>query len=198
VNNLVSNPQFTDVLAELRAENDRYLGAIHDSVFYPEGMQGRDYAAYQSDESYPLDDLTRLATKVSEADPEHLAEFRNAMRHDNPCVRYWAVVGCIVLGGRAKPARPELMERRTDDETLIRIQAARALAGFGDVDAALPTIRRTLEQGHAIFQLRSALVVDESDLLAVAPDLATSLKKVGGYGKRVVDWLLERDELRDR
>jgi arylsulfatase A-like enzyme len=195
VHNLAGQRDYDAVLAELRAENDRHIAAIRDSVFYAEGLQGREFEAYQSDDSYPLDVLTRLANKVSAADPANMADFRQAMSHPNRCVRYWGVMGCVVLGKRAEPARPDLIQRLADSEPLIQIQAARALVGIGEVDAAVPTIRHYLEEGDQIIQLRAALVVDECELLKVVPDLESPLKKVRGqYGKRVVDRALNPDQ----
>ncbi len=191
VRNLANDPAFVDVLAQHRAENDRHIMAIRDSVFYAEGLTGRKFDAYQSDKTYPLKSLLALANDVSAATPDKLDTFKQAMRSKNACERYWGVMGCVVLGKRAADARADLQARLKDDEPLIQIQAARALVGLGDTDAAVPTVRRLLKHRNEIIQLRAALVVDECHLLTAAPDLASPLKQVGGaYGKRVVDWAL--------
>lgn len=191
VYNLAEDPAYSETLRELRSENRRHLLAIRDSLFFPEGLQGRKFEAYQDEASYPLNRLLKLGTKVSRGSPRSLADFRQAMSDDNACVRYWGVMGCIVLGEEAAATRSDLMQRLTDPEPLIQIQAARALAGIGDTKSALPTVRRLLEHKDQIIQLRAALVVDECDLASKAPSVLSTLKSVRGqYGKRVAKWVV--------
>jgi len=191
VHNLADEPAFAEALRELRVENDRHVAAIRDSIFFAEGLRGREFAAYQDDATYPLERLLTLGTQVSERTPKNLADFRKAMSDPNSCIRYWGVMGCIVLGREAASAHPDLTQRLTDSEPLIQIQAARALAGMGDSESALPTVRQLLGHEDQIIQLRAALVVDECDLLSTDPSLVSFLRRVRGqYGKRVVVWIL--------
>jgi HEAT repeat protein len=191
VRNLAGDPKHAEALRLLRAENARHIATIRDSVFYPEGMRGREYAAYQSDETYPLARLTALAARVSEGRAGALPAFVEAMRDENAAVRYWGVMGCIVLGEQGGRARGALRRLLDDAEPLIRIQAARALAGMGDVDRALPAVRRMLAHDDPSLRLRAALVVDECGLLAVDPELESLLRNVDDqYADRVAERIL--------
>ncbi len=188
VRNLAADPEFAEVLARHRAENERHMLAIRDSAFFPEGMSGREFTAYQDDTTYPLRKLQSLATSDS------VEEFVEAMNDDNLCVRYWGIMGCVIQGPRSKSARPRLQRLLEDPEPLIRIQAARALCGMGVSPKAEAVIKRQLVSRDQILQLRAALAVDECGLLARDRTFAEPLKKLRGqYSKRVADLLLDRN-----
>jgi N-sulfoglucosamine sulfohydrolase len=187
VRNLAGDSEFADVLARMRAENDRHIRTIRDSVFYPEGMNGREFAAYQDDERYPLDQLIELANAVSARDQDNVPRFRKAMQHENPCVRYWAVAGCVVLGEQALSAEADLTRCLTDSEPVVRLQTARALAGMGETKAAIPVIRHYAEQGTMELALQAVLAIDECNLLKADPSLRSTLNQIKGqYASRVV------------
>lgn len=192
VRNLAENPEFTEVLAQHRAENDRHLLAIRDSVFYPEGMAGREWSAYQDDERYPIARLLPLATAVSERDVKHVPAFVEAMGDSNPLIRYWGVAGCVTLGSKALVAEDSLTERLADKDSFVRLHAARALAGMGRTAEALPVIRAALvAKDDEILVLQALLAVDECGLLEKDASLRPLVKGAkSSYGVRVVKKVL--------
>ena len=186
-----SKTDYNGDLRRMRAENDRHVRAIRDSVFFPEGMSGRSFEAFQDDGRYPLDRLIRLAGAVSDRKPDNLPQFQQAMTDANPCVRYWGVTGCVVLGRAAAGAERQLMACVGDSEPVICIQAARALAGMGKTEAALPVIRREIENGNARSVLQATLAIDECNLLQLDPSLRSTLARVKDtYASRIVKKLL--------
>ncbi len=191
VRNLATNADHRATLEICRKELSRHLSEIRDSAFFPEGMSGRNYAAYQDDAIYPLAELIPLADAVSEQNTEHLPTFQSAINSENACLRYWAVTGCVALGEKAKEAKPELVARLEDTEPAVQLQAARALAGIGEAALALSTIRQFTENApNQHLELQAVLAIDECDLLAVDPSLEESLKRTkGSYTKRVVEKL---------
>ena len=193
VTNLADDPALAEVLKSHRRENDRHLGAIRDSVFYPEGMNGREFSTYQDEETYPMEGLIPLANAVSKRNSENLPSFERAMENENACVRYWGITGCVVLGEAALPARDSLVKRLEDEEPVNRLQAARALAGMGETDSALPVIREfTARAPSEELALQAVLAIDECGLLETDPGLKALLPKArGSYTKRVVEKLLE-------
>ena len=183
VHNLMADPKYAKILARHRIENKRHMASIRDSAFFPEGMSGRDYAKYQDEKTYPLGRLQSLAnaTKVS--------RFIEAMKDDDPKIRYWGVMGCIVHGQTTK----ELKRLLEDPEPLIRIQAARAICGTKADPAGVAVLREQLQAKDQILQLRAALAVDECNLIQNDPSLAALLKNVRGqYGKRVATHILTK------
>lgn len=192
VRNLAGNPEFAEALKKHRDENDRHILAVRDSVFFPEGMSGRKFAAYQKNESYPLTELIALGSAVSDRDPKNLPIFQRAMESGHPCIRYWGVTGCVVLGKKARELKASLVTLLGDGEPVIVLQAARALAGMGEWEVALPIVRAFLENAQSEeLSLQAALAVDECNLLKVDPKLRESLKQAeGSYTKRVVGHLI--------
>lgn len=184
VHNLISDPKYVKILARHRAENERHMLAIRDSAFFPEGLAEREHSKYQDDEMYPLQRLQALATSMS------APKFLEAMKDDNPCVRYRGVMGCIVQGAKPTRSLEQLLE---DPEPLIRIQAARALCSTKKHQQAFDLLREFLESKDQILQLRAALAIDECNLFD--PSLAAPLKKIKGqYSKRVAQHILAKNK----
>ncbi len=191
VHNLAADGAHAVTLKQLRAENERQILAIRDSVFFSEGLRGREFAAYRNEKVYPLKRLLSLGTKVSQRDQKHVAEFRKAMSDPSACIRNWGVMGCIVLGKESAAARPDLLRLLEDPEPLIQIQAASALAGIGDRESALPIVRKHVTNSDQILQLRATLTVDQYELLTIDHTLRQQLNGVRGqYAKRVVQRIL--------
>jgi N-sulfoglucosamine sulfohydrolase len=193
VRNLADNPAFASELTRHRAENDRHILAIRDSVFFPEGMTGREWSAYQVDDSYPLEELLELANAVSRRDPAELPRFRKAMTNDNKCVRYWGVSGGVVLGRKAALLKTDLIKRLDDSEPIIRLRAARALAGMGEHHRSIPVIREFLGDKSSELVLQAALAVDECNLFDADPSLAQDIRRLKPpYASRIADkWKAE-------
>ena len=122
VRDLADDLRYAEVLKRHRAENERHILAVRDSVFYPEGMTGRDWAAYRDEETYPLAKLLELAGAVSDRDPRDLERFARALRSDNKCERYWGASGCVVLGAKARSLQSQLQKALQDPEPIVRLQ----------------------------------------------------------------------------
>ncbi len=101
-------------------------------------------------------------------------------------------MGCVVLGEPAKPAKSDLIGRLQDAEPIVQLQAARALTGMGETEAALPKIRHSVENApNSALELQAVLAIDQCDLLAADPNLRESLNRVtDAYAKRVAEHLL--------
>ncbi len=192
VHNIANDPAYTKVLERMRAENDRHIRAIRDSVFFPEGISSRGFEVFQDDTRYPIEQLIELASAVSDRQPESLDRFKQAMTNSNPCIRYWGVTGCVVLGEAAIGAERQLAACLDDPESIIRLQAARALAGIGKIELASPVIRHYVREGEPLCVLQATLTIDECDLLSHDPSLRSSLMQVKDtYASRIVKKLLE-------
>ena len=152
-------------------------------------------SARRKDEVYMIEPASGDVLMILDADlsvaPENLPRFKQAMTDANPCVRYWGVTGCVVLGRAATGAERPLVACLGDSEPVIRIQAARALAGMGKTEAALPVIRRSIENGNPRSVLQATLAIDECNLLSLDPSLRSTLTRVTDiYASRIVKKLL--------
>ncbi len=194
IQNRADDPKLAEVLAKHRAENERHLLAIRDSVFYTEGLAGREFSAYQNDESYPLEKLITLN------DSGKLEDFLEVINDSNVCLRYWAVTACLLLGDGAEAAIPKLLPLLEDDDPVVRIQAARTLAGLGKTDEAIPVLRKALRSKSEYEPLQALLAIDECNLLSVDPSLREDIEqmKKGSYSGRVIEKLLRAEANQSR
>jgi len=184
--NRADDPELSEILAQHRSENTRHILAIRDSVFYPEGAIGREFSAYQNDESYPLEKLIALN------DSTKLADLIEAMSDKNASVRYSAVTGSLLLGDKAASAIPNLRPLLKDDDPVVQIQTARTLAGLGKTGEAIPVLRSALHSKSEYLSLQAILAIDECNLLSVDASLLKDIKKMkkGSYSVRVIEKLL--------
>ena len=197
IHNLATDPAMADVLARFRDAHREQIVASQDSVFYPEGISGREYGAYGDKDRYPLARLAELADRVSEGDIKNIGLFRDAMSDPNPCVRWWAVTGCVMLGPEAAPALGELEGRLADPERTIRIQAAKVLAMLDRHDLAIPVLVDAVRANQFPHSMQAALAVDEVGLEQASADLTAALFGVTEpYATRVVDWMFKLDPQR--
>ena len=100
--------------------------------------------------------------------------------------------GAVALGEAAAPLKDSLVGLLKDSEPIVRLRAARALAGMQETGAAIPVIREFLEMGPEMLTLQAALAIDECDLLDADPSLAGPLKRAKGqYVVRVAKEVLK-------
>lgn len=100
------------------------------------------------------------------------------------------MIGCEVLGEAAEPAKADLVSRLQDPEALVQLHAARALAGIGEIEKALPVTRNFLETPP--FQLQAVLAIDECNLLKINHSLRSVFNSTTySYPKRVIAKLMK-------
>jgi arylsulfatase A-like enzyme len=197
--NLAGDSAQSHTLRRFREEHRRHTGTIRDSVFFPEGISGRTYEAYQDEEQYLLEKLWILAEKATDRNPDHVKEFRELMKDDNPCIRWWAITGCVMLGKEAERAADDLQQCLKDTEPTIRIQAAKALAHLGKTELAIPVLKEYLKQDTFPYAMQAALAVDEAQLESFDMETQNLLEQVKEpYVNRVTEWILEMDPERSK
>jgi len=146
VHNLADDPCYAGVLTRLRRALNQHMLAVNDNGFIPESSPLEGYeASRQSD--YPLADVMRLAGRAIELDPANLPGFVEALGDRNEVLRYWAVLGCAMLGDDAAAAADALRQRLADDPSVqVRIAAAEALARLGDTERSVSFLASTLRE----------------------------------------------------
>lgn len=145
IRNLVDDPQYAAVLAELRATLRADMLAIRDTGFIPEAMYrrlagDRTIYEYAQSDQYPIARVVDLADKASSGDAQHLVEFTAALKDPHPVVRYWGAMGCLLLKDQAAPARAALRTALQDDWADVRVAAAEALGYLGSAEEAFQTV----------------------------------------------------------
>jgi len=194
VNNLADDPEFEDVLAEMRAANREHLLRIRDSGFLPEGLMvemgeqaGSIHQAVRDADLYPLEQLMTAAEMATVGDPQNLSKLQELLRDDHPAARYWGAVGCIILDKKSQPAKQTLIElAKSDDSPNVRIAAAEAAAGLGETKLCLDVCTDLLSHNNQWVALHAANVLEHlgDEAKPVLDEIQEAAKKSGGYVKR--------------
>src|SRR5690606_27779381 len=90
----------------------------------------------------------------------HVNKLRTRLRDNNPIVRYWAAIGCTVLGKQAMIALPGLVALFEDPEPCVRIAAAEAMYAINHSTDALPVLADVLSNDNLYVRLQALTVLE--------------------------------------
>ena len=150
INNLAKDPEYENVLLELREKNREWIYDIRDAGFLPEPMMAkiaRDTPVYRYMRSpeVPFEKLVETADMASSRDKTFLDDILVRLTDDYPGIRYWAVIGCIVLEADDSEVINKLKALMKDDpEISVRIAAAEALCRLDEKEGILETLSEAL------------------------------------------------------
>jgi N-sulfoglucosamine sulfohydrolase len=204
INNLADQPQYQKVLSRMRQANHDWIIRSKDLGFIPEAILYRLSLApstlYEElGDSKNLQTIIETAEMSSSRDPKHLKEIIGRLNHQDPSVRYWASVGCIVLKEPSAGAKDILKKLLSDSEIAVRIAAAQALYFLGEKDDAIEALKLALtnENSFARLQALNALQTfgkDASPALTLAKRLILENPKDNDYDSRAAQTLVETFE----
>lgn len=165
IHNLGADPNYKDVLQKLRKANHDWLIESKDVGFIPEGLLSkisettplRDYA---ESGKYALEKVIQTAEIASSRDKSQLKELIKRLSDKDPVVRYWAVMGTIVLKNDAIAAKPKLQTLLNDPEVTVRIASAEALLAFGETDAPVKTLSEALKSENQMARVQALNVLE--------------------------------------
>jgi arylsulfatase A-like enzyme len=144
VNNLATSPEHAETIRRMRTALREHMLRIRDNGFIPEGSPMEGYAATRDKEAYPLERLIDFADVVTKRDPASIPQFVKAMTDANEAVRYWAVLGCLMVGDKATPAKGALVAALGDASPHVRVVAAEALCRIGEAPRGLAALGELL------------------------------------------------------
>ena len=166
VNNLALDPRYQKQLLEMRKANQQHIPEFKDPGFIPEGMRGY----YESKEipyhlvreqNFSMEKVLETAEMATFGKVEDLPEIRKRLKSKNPVIRYWAAIGCVILGEKAMPAKKELLMQLDDDTPDVRIAAAEALAKLGEAEVAVATLISLSFHHNPMVVLQAASALDD-------------------------------------
>lgn len=160
VNNLVSDPEYADVLKRMRTENNRWMTEIRDTGLMPEGeMSTRNQTQtsfeYVHSDSYLFEKILNAAEMSTMRDEGKINEIITFIHDENPTVRYWGAMGCLILGEFAKSAQNDLKMLLEDENPDIRITAAEALCNLGESEIATPVLIEALNEDNLMVRVHA-------------------------------------------
>jgi N-sulfoglucosamine sulfohydrolase len=123
VHNLIAAPEHQAKIAEMRKAMRRMQLELHDSGLIPETMRERRaaehgvtiYEMVRDPKLYPLESYLDAADLALARDRKNLRAFVDGMSDSDACIRYWSVVGLLLLDEGAAPAA-ETLKSALDDE----------------------------------------------------------------------------------
>jgi hypothetical protein len=167
ITNLATHPGYENVLNQMRTALDNHLVAVHDNGFIPEGESMEGYEQSRVPGAYPLATAMAVAALAIQRDPVNLGQLRSWLTHSNAVVRYWAALGCLMLGSAATGAESQLISRLTDKSAAVKGGAAHALCRVGRADQGVPVLANQLTTSKkARVRLRAANSLHEIGELA--------------------------------
>lgn len=144
VHNLAENPDHKDVLSRMRAALREHMLSIRDNGFIPEGSALEGYEQSRDLRAYPMEEIMKVADAAIRRDGANCPRLIQWLSNNHECIRYWAALGCVMLGGKAGPAASVLTSRLKDPSASVRVAAAEALCRIGTDDTALAVLQTSL------------------------------------------------------
>lgn len=166
VNNLAALPAYQEVLQRLRGALYQHMLEIRDNGFIPEGSPLEGYAASRDEKAYPLTRIIAAANLATKRDPTNLARFIQDMNDDNEVIRYWSVLGSLMLKEKAEGAKDALIKAAEDSSKQVRVVAAESLCRIGQSGRALPLLAKLLKDENPIIRLQAANSLDHLGQIA--------------------------------
>lgn len=138
VNNLASDPNYQDVLLDLRSRMQRKVKQLPDLSFYPESHLTE--KAMDNPVAFGQAHKAEIAELVDTADlvflplDQSIRRLRQAFTSENPMIRYWAAMACTALGKKAEPLVGSAQALLKDESQTVRIRAAEFLGSIGAIN----------------------------------------------------------------
>ena len=201
VNNLAADPDYGDILKRMRQELFRQMLEIRDTGVMPEPMLAEritDTTRFEFFHSDVFDyhRVLQVADMATMGDESNLPELIGLLGDKEDAIRYWAAIGCVVLGDKAHGASAQLQEALGDPSAVVRITAAEAVFNLGQEAKALSVIEEALDGDAAVYALNVLDFMGEKiqPLLDTLKNKLASDWKEGKYQPRLAEYLVSKFE----
>ncbi|MCP4375479.1 MAG: sulfatase [bacterium] len=152
VKNLIDDPKHKDKIAELKAALRARQLELFDSGLIPETMRIRRAAAnnitiyemVRNKKLYPLASYLDAADLALVRDKKNVPAFVRGLGDSDECMRYWSIVGLLLLDKQAAPAEKAITKTMSDKSEEVRMLAAWTFVKIGKTDEGLACLRKML------------------------------------------------------
>jgi N-sulfoglucosamine sulfohydrolase len=192
LHNLAAVPEHRDVLERMRTELRNWQIATRDTGFLTEPqvwirLQTNDtpWSMARDELRYPLGRLLEAADCVGRDDVS--SRQRELLRDVDDGVRYWAAVALQARSRLSDADSKALQVALNDTSSVVRIEAAAALARNGDAERALPVLTAALQDESQEISLHAARALELLGPVArpakrVMADVLTAAREAEGRG----------------
>lgn len=155
IHNLVNEKEHFQKIAAMRMAMRKKQLELYDSGLIPESMRERRaaqnkmtiYEMVRNEELYPLATYLDAADIALERESKNLKHFARAMSHEDDAMRYWAIIGLLLLENNAAPAIDTIEKALQDSSHEVRIMAAWVLVKLGKAEQGLACLHDLLFKG---------------------------------------------------
>jgi len=166
VNNLAGNPEYRDVLTDLRERMKDEMLESFDTGLMPEPEMLRlakgstPYEITRDKDIYPMEEILKTCDLATNKDVSS-TEIIEKLQHNNGFVRFWAVVAIQCLEKYESEILIELEKLQKDDFKTVQIEAAKTLIKAGNPEY-VKIILDYLAGDDEIIQLYAARAFEET------------------------------------
>ncbi len=208
--NLAGSAEHAERLAGMRQAMIVQMTENRDNGLLPEGCGEEGYEASRKPGAWPVERVLATALLASSNETANLPELVKAAEDVSMPVRWWAALGCGILGKKAGVAQPVLIKLTEDPSGFVRVAAADALARQGRLDLALPVLEKAMmDLGEPWCSLQACNALDRLGEAArpVLPAVRELIKrnaqdesfsKPQAYPRRILGHMLDVLEGRDK
>jgi hypothetical protein len=209
--NLAYRPEHQGDLERMRRALREWQLTVNDTGLLPEEMMARrarehDTTIYEMAQNRDLYDLPAYLDSADialAADSDNEDHFIALLQSEDPGVRYWAVVGLLMLGELKASAVSALSSRLNDEEHVVRAMAAWALIKGNQKkeDARKSLISLLKEQSYASIFALNVIDLSNDDVAVYLSGIKEAVDCNFGFnfGNRMKDYLMrKREEQQDR
>lgn len=200
INNLATDPQYSEILAEMRREMKGRVRSLPDVSFLPETAltpcNGNVVELLKTNKGQ-IAKLASIADLQLSPYPEAKAEIGKALNSKDPMERYWGLIVCSTFGKTASSfyKKAETLAKN-DENLLVRTRAAEFLGLTGASDPLphmIDILNKTTDPIEANLILNSVVLLKDSAGMTIDAETIknSAWSKLGGLVKHRVEYLLE-------
>ena len=166
IKNIIDNPEYKEVVAKMRKQLTSNQDKFYDAGLMPEPDLARlaqknnltIYELIRKPELYNQKAYMEASDIALDKDPANVPQLITYMNDKDSGVRYWGIVGCMMLGEDAAEAKATAEKLLNDDSHPVRTMAAWFLFKLGEKDKALACLKDMLEnRSYATLFVMNAL-----------------------------------------
>jgi len=199
INNLAGSPDHQAVLETMRNALFAWMRETRDLGLIPEPEMvaierdyGSGYVYLRTEEGQAT--MKRVLKTVLDNEEGNLHALTTALKDESPSVRYWASLGLVNAGSRAKRVVTDLEKALWDAAGSVRVNAALALCHLGYESKALHTLMKALTSDeNPVVRHYAALAFEDLGEKArkALPEIKQGRKDAYEYVQRVCDRLMQ-------
>lgn len=170
INNLADDPNYKNILLQMRKANNSWVKEIKDTGFFPEDERllqadGESIYDYFQNSGISIDSVIDAADLATLGDKKNINILVEYLKSDNAAIRYWGATGLLILGNDAKLALNDLKASVNDSSASVASVAAEALYNLGYKTEAYKGWEKAINTGREFAQtlaMNSIYLIDDN------------------------------------